>query len=79
MYHLYVYTVFFQNAKAFGCMYTVEQHTRKIKKRGKTLQFYSGVMLLHVLLSDVTLEHQISHDLVQSFEANYSFLFCELC
>lgn len=37
MYRLYVYTVFFQYAKAFGCMYTVEQHTIKIKKKGKTL------------------------------------------
>lgn len=29
-------------------------------------------MLLHVLLSDVTLGPEISHDLIQSFEANYS-------
>lgn len=38
----------------------------------ETLYFYSGVTLLHVLLSDVTLGPEIPHDLVQSFGANYS-------
>lgn len=38
----------------------------------ETLYFYSGVTLLHVLLSDVTLGPEIPHDLVRSFGANYS-------
>lgn len=38
----------------------------------ETLYFYSGVTLLHVLLSEVTLGPEIPHDLVQSFGANYS-------
>lgn len=54
-------------------MYTVEQRTRKIKKKKKeTLYFYSGVTLLHVLLSNVTLGPEIPHDPVQSFGVNYS-------
>lgn len=44
----------------------------KENKRMETLYFYSGVTLLHVLLSDVTLGPEIPHDLVQSFGANYS-------
>jgi len=44
----------------------------KENKKMETLCFYSGVMLLHVLLSDVTLGPEIPHDLVQSFGANYS-------
>lgn len=42
------------------------------KKKMETLYFYSGVTLLHVLLSDVTLGPEIPHDLVRSFGANYS-------
>lgn len=44
----------------------------KENKKMETLYFYSGVTLLHVLLSEVTLGPEIPHDLVQSFGANYS-------
>lgn len=45
----------------------------KENKKMETLYFYSGVKLLHVLLSDVTLGPEIPRDLVQTFEENYSF------
>lgn len=38
----------------------------------ETLYFYSGVMLLHVLLSNISLGPEIPHDLAQSFGVNYT-------
>lgn len=45
---------------------TTHKENKKLKKKKKeTLYFYSGVTLLHALLSDVTLGPEIPHDPVQ--------------
>lgn len=53
-------------------VYNGTAHKENKKKKMETLYFYSGVTLLHALLSDVTLGSEIPHDLVRSFGANYS-------
>lgn len=71
MYHLYVYTVLICES-IWLHVYSGTAHKENNKKKEETLYFYSGVKLLHVLLSDVTLGPEIPHDPDQSFGANYS-------